>query len=97
MDKLQYLQEIDRVIAAGKYQDNWDSMFGRTMPKWMQDAKFGIFIHWGIFSVPSFSNEWYSRNMYIQGSAEYEHHIKTYGLQKDFGSKDFLPLFNADK
>jgi alpha-L-fucosidase len=65
--------------------------------EWYQNAKFGIFIHWGVFSVPAFGNEWYPRNMYIQGSPEYEHHRKTYGEHKDFGYKDFIPMFKAEK
>ena len=49
------------------------------MPEWYQDAKFGIFIHWGVYCVPAFGNEWYPRNMYLQGTPEFEHHLKTYG------------------
>ena len=90
-----YLHQIDDVIAQGPYQDTWESLSSYCVPKWYQKAKFGIFIHWGIYSVPAFGNEWYSRNMYIQGSPEYEHHIRTYGRHTDFGYKDFLPLFRA--
>ena len=64
-------------------------------PEWYRNAKFGIFIHRGIYSVPAFDSEWYSRNMYIQGSPEYEHHIKTYGSHREFGYKDFIPMFKA--
>ncbi len=91
-----YLHQIDDVIAQGPYQDTWESLSSYCVPKWYQKAKFGIFIHWGIYSVPAFGNEWYSRNMYIQGSPEYEHHIRTYGRHTDFGYKDFLPLFRAE-
>jgi alpha-L-fucosidase len=97
MDKKKYLAEIDRVIKEGKFQDNWESLSNYKLADWYRNAKFGIFIHWGIYSVPAFANEWYSRNMYIQGSDEYEHHIKTYGKQKDFGYKDFIPMFKAEK
>ena len=92
-----YLAEIDRVIAQGPYQDNWESLGAFQPPQWYRDAKFGIFIHWGIYSVPAFGSEWYSRNMYIQGSREFEHHVKTYGPHKAFGYKDFIPLFKAEK
>jgi len=61
------------------------------------DAKFGIFIHWGVYCVPAFGNEWYPRNMYMQGTPEFEHHIKTYGPQNKFGYKDFVPMFTAEK
>ncbi|OAS89083.1 MULTISPECIES: alpha-L-fucosidase [Metabacillus] len=92
-----YLKEIDRVIKEGKYDDNWDSLSKYELAKWYRDAKFGIFIHWGVYSVPAFGSEWYSRNMYIQGSKEFEHHVKTYGNHKEFGYKDFIPLFKAER
>lgn len=97
MDRTEYKKEIDRVVKEGRFQDNWDSLSGYELPDWYQKAKFGIFIHWGVYSVPAFGNEWYPRNMYIQGSTEYEHHIKTYGCHKDFGYKDFIPMFKAEK
>ena len=96
MEMEKYLETIEEVIAKGKYKDTWESLQQYRVPDWYGDVKFGIFIHWGIFSVPAFANEWYSRNMYIQGSPEYEHHIKTYGPQKDFGYKDFTPMFKAE-
>ncbi len=92
-----YLAEIDRVIEKGPYKDTWESLGAFQPPKWYRDAKFGIFIHWGIYSVPSFGSEWYSRNMYIEGSREFEHHVKTYGPHKEFGYKDFIPMFKAEK
>ena len=95
--ELQRLKEIDEVIASGKYQDTWESLQQYEQPRWFRDAKFGVFIHWGPYSVPAFANEWYSRNMYIQGTPEFEHHVKTYGPHKDFGYKDFIPMFRAEK
>lgn len=91
-----YLDKINNVILNGKYKDTWDSLQQYRAPLWYEKAKFGIFIHWGIYSVPAFGSEWYSRNMYIQGSKEYEHHLKTYGKHKDFGYKDFIPMFKAE-
>lgn len=93
----EYLKQINSVIKEGKYKDNWDSLSTHPLPEWFRNAKFGIFIHWGVYSVPAFGNEWYPRNMYIQGSSEYEHHIKTYGPHKEFGYKDFIPMFKAEK
>ncbi len=92
-----YLKKIEDVIDKGPFQPTWESLSAYEPPKWYQDAKFGIFIHWGIYSVPAFGSEWYSRNMYIQGSPEYEHHIKTYGKHSEFGYKDFIPMFKAEK
>lgn len=96
-DKKSYLSQIEAEIARGPYRDDWASLTSFTPPRWFSPAKFGIFLHWGLYSVPAFRNEWYSRNMYIQGTPEYEHHIQTYGPQKDFGYKDFIPLFTAEK
>ncbi len=92
----EYLNKIDSVIANGKYKDNWQSLSGRKTPDWYYRGKFGIFIHWGVYSVPAFGNEWYPRNMYIETQPEYEHHIKTYGNHKDFGYKDFVPMFKGE-
>ena len=92
-----YLETIDKVIAKGPFDASWESLSGYQVPTWYQNAKFGIFIHWGIYSVPAFGSEWYSRNMYIQGSPEYEHHLKTYGKHTEFGYKDFIPMFKAEK
>ncbi len=91
-----YLKLIDSVIENGKYKDNWQSLCSHKTPQWYCNAKFGIFIHWGIYSVPAFGNEWYSRNMYDKKSREYRHHIKTYGRHKDFGYKDFIPMFKGE-
>ena len=92
-----YLQVIEEVIQQGPYAADWDSLSRYKVPEWYRRAKFGIFIHWGVYSVPAFGSEWYSRNMYIQGSPEYQHHIKTYGAHKDFGYKDLVSLFKAEK
>lgn len=46
-------------IAGARYEPTWDSLDKRPLPKWYDDAKFGIFIHWGVFSVPSFGSEWF--------------------------------------
>ena len=97
MTTADYLKQVDEVIANGPFKDTWESLSQFKMPKWFEKAKFGIFIHWGLYSVPAYNNEWYSRNMYVQGTPEFEHHIKTYGPQKDFGYKDFIPMFTADK
>lgn len=96
-DQKEWMKRIDQVIADGPYDATWESLQNYRVPEWYRAAKFGIFIHWGIYSVPAYGSEWYSRNMYIQGSREYEHHIKTYGPQKEFGYKDFIPMFRAEK
>jgi len=84
-------------IPEGPFQPTWESLERYQVPQWYLDAKFGIFIHWGLYAVPGFGNEWYPRNMYQKGSAEFEHHLATYGPQAKFGYKDFIPLFRAEK
>ena len=62
-DMTGYLKKIDEVIERGPFSADWDSLVKYEVPEWYKDAKFGIFIHWGIYSVPAFGSEWYSRNM----------------------------------
>ena len=92
----EYLKHIDSVIASGPYRDSWESLSSHGTPDWYHKAKLGIFIHWGIYSVPAFGNEWYSRNMYNSAREESEYHRNTYGNQKDFGYKDFIPMFRGE-
>jgi len=87
------LKARHKVVA--KFEPTWDSFKQYRVPGWYKDGKFGIFIHWGVYSVPAFHNEWYPRNMYRQGSKDYTHHANTYGNQGDFGYKDFIPMFKA--
>ena len=96
-DMKPYLDRIEAAIAQGPYRDDWDSLAAWRVPQWYQDAKFGIFVHWGVYSVPAFGNEWYPRNMYLEGTPEFQHHVETWGRHKDFGYKDFIPLFKAEK
>ena len=79
------------------FEPTWESLKQYEVPAWYLDAKFGIFIHWGVYAVPAFGNEWYPRNMYLQGTKEFEHHVETYGPQSEFGYKDFIPMFKAEK
>lgn len=97
MDRVKCLAKIEETIKNGRFKDTWASLSQYETPTWFRDAKFGIFIHWGVYSVPAFGNEWYPRNMYIKGTREYEHHIKTYGPHSQFGYKDFIPMFRAEK
>ena len=95
-DMKPYLAEIDRVIEQGPFKDTWESLGKFEVPDWYRNAKFGIFIHWGVYSVPSFGSEWYSRCMYIKEDRCFEHHVKTYGPHNKFGYKDFIPMFKAE-
>ncbi len=92
---------------SSKYESNWKSLKQHKTPEWFLDAKFGIYCHWGPYSVPEYENEWYAHWMYVnkdnpeakdgKASKFYEHHVKTYGPLDQFGYKDFIPLFTAEK
>jgi alpha-L-fucosidase len=82
---------------VARFEPTWESLKQYSVPQWFEDAKLGIFIHWGVYSVPAFANEWYSRNMYLQGSPEFKHHVETWGEHTQFGYKDFIPMFKAEK
>ena len=58
---------------------------------------FGMFIHWGVYSVTCLWFGMYSRNMYIQGNPCYDYHREHFGDQASFGYKDLIPLFTADR
>ncbi|MCD7962170.1 MAG: alpha-L-fucosidase [Rikenellaceae bacterium] len=82
-------------IPPGPYTDSWESIrVNYETPQWFIDGKFGIFIHWGVYSVPAAGSEWYPRHMY---GGLLKHHIENWGDPKDFGYKDFIPLFTAEK
>lgn len=83
--------------ASGPYAPAWESLRGQRVPGWYEDGKFGIFVHWGVYAVPAFGNEWYPRNMYIPGTPEFEHHRTTYGDQAVFGYADFIDRFTASE
>ncbi len=92
--------------TSQKYAANWNSLDQRSTPAWFGDAKFGIFIHWGVYSVPAWSpagtySEWYWNHMMKgkSGSKDKEaavwgFHVKNYG--GDFDYKDFAPQFKAE-
>ena len=59
-------------------------------PEWFKDAKFGIYFHWGVYSVPAYANEWYPRNMYMERSRENAHHKEVYGAPADWPYHNFI-------
>ncbi|MCF7847481.1 MAG: alpha-L-fucosidase [Kiritimatiellales bacterium] len=85
------------------YEPTWESLATHEVPEWLQDAKFGIYAHWGLYSIPAFGNEWYAMRMYDGatknklGKEIYEHHLKKYGGPAKFGYKEFAPMFKAEK
>lgn len=74
-----------------EFQPNFESLEkSNPAPEWFKDAKFGIYFHWGVYSVPAFSNEWYPRNMFIKGSSENKHHIEIYGDKSQWPYNHFI-------
>ncbi|MEM6800452.1 MAG: alpha-L-fucosidase [Bacteroidota bacterium] len=93
-----------------KYEPNWESISQYQIPDWFADSKFGIFIHWGAYSVPAYGSEWYPRRMYEKGIVRnakgeikkkakdevYQYHKAKYGDPSKFGYKDFIPMFKGE-
>ncbi len=98
----------DNLISQDKYKPTWESLDSRPIPEWFGNAKFGIFIHWGLYSVPAWSpkgtySEWYqywlqSKSLYgngkFKGDEIAKFHERTYG--KDFSYYNFAKMFKAD-
>ena len=59
------VREARQVAMEGPFLPRWESLEKYEIPAWYKDAKFGIFIHWGVYSVPAYMSEWYPRMMYI--------------------------------
>lgn len=91
------LAHVDSVIARGSFDATWESLADYRPPRWFGESKFGVFLHWGAYTVPAFDTEWYPRNMYREGTRAFEHHVATYGEQRRFGYKDFLPHFTMER
>ena len=103
------LDKMQKAIDAGPYQLTPESLGKHPVPDWYADAKFGIFIHYGLFSVPAYSNRgcWYGHSMYDPNApiwrfirpqvpcGAYDYHRKTYGPADQFGYKDFAPSLTA--
>lgn len=92
------------------YQPTWKSLCSHAVPEWFRDAKFGIYTHWGPYTVPayggnsealcgrgSYNGAWYPRYMYDPNHSNGIYHAKTYGDPSTFGYKDLIPLWTAEK
>jgi alpha-L-fucosidase len=78
------------------FEPTWESLQQYACPDWFRDAKFGIWAHWGPQCAPMVG-DWYARNMYTQGHAQYEHHCRTYGHPSKVGYKDIIQLWRGEK
>jgi len=98
---LGFLLQSQSAVGQQQYHPNWESIDSRPTPQWFTDAKFGVFICWGLYSVPAWTPkgkyaEWYQywlQEKSFEGKV-YDFHVRTYG--KDFEFKDFAPMFKAE-
>lgn len=88
-------------LPAQQYDANWEALGRHEPPAWFADARFGIFIHWGVYSVPSFCDtstysEWYQHwlDTDSHGGLVREFHERVYGA--DFEYRQFAPQFKAE-
>lgn len=79
-----------------EFEATFESLRTYECPEWFRDVKFGIWSHWGPQSVPM-CGDWYARNMYVQGSPQYNYHVRHYGHPSEFGYKDICALWKAEK
>ena len=79
----------------------WEALKQKEIPEWMIDAKFGMYTHWGIYSVPAHGGPDYIKELYAANGEDRKgvkkYHEAKYGKIEDFGYKDFIPMFKAEK
>ena len=85
------LKDVDSANAQGPFRADWESLQKFEVPEWYRDAKFGIFIHWGVVFGPRLRKRMVSAKYVSQGSEEYKHHIATYGPQTSSDTKTSFP------
>ncbi len=83
-------------IAEGQFKPTWKSLEQSEVPEWFRDAKFGIWAHWGPQCEPE-ASDWYARAMYFQGHWQNQIHLDKYGHPSEFGFKDVIHEWKADK
>ena len=81
--------------ASYHYNATWKSLDSRPLPQWYEQAKFGIFIHWGVFSVPSFQSEWFWWHWKAKKQRSYVEFMKK-NYRQGFSYVEFAPMFTAE-
>lgn len=82
-------------VEEPTYEPNWDSLDSRPLPKWYDDAKVGIFLHWGVYSVPTFGTEWFWKYWRDNKDQPYVEYMKK-NFKPDFTYQEFAPQFTAE-
>ena len=90
------VSEADEKMQTGRFEPTWQSLEQHETPEWFRNAKFGIWAHWGAQCVEG-SGDWMAREMYMEGNYKYNFHKEHYGHPSEFGYKDILPLFKAER
>ena len=90
------VSEAHEPMQTGRFEPTWESLRLYEAPEWFRNAKFGIWAHWGPQCVEG-SGDWMARSMYQEGSSAYKYHVEHYGHPSEFGFKDILPLFKAER
>src|ERR1044072_1168790 len=91
-----FIESFDQSYAKGPFQPTWESLQNYVVPEWYQNAKFGIWAHWGPQCEPE-HGDWYGRGMYEEGSDHYKYHVQKYGHPSKFGFKDVIHQWKAEK
>ena len=90
---LLFVSQVSKVQA--KYEATWKSLDSRPLPSWYDEAKFGIFMHWGVYSVPSFNSEWFWWHWKGQNDPKCVEFMKK-NYRPGFSYADFAPMFRAE-
>lgn len=84
------------VFNKGPFKPEEESLMQYQFPDWFRDAKLGFWAHWGPQAVPR-QGDWYARKMYMEGDDDYKYHVKHYGHPSEFGYKNIIPLWKAQR
>ncbi len=93
---MRHLKHGEYHVTHGPFTPEWESLKSYACPDWFRDAKLGIWAHWGPQAVPT-AGDWYARNMYIEDHDQYRYHVEHYGHPSEFGYKDIVKLWKAEK
>lgn len=90
-------KSIKTKVSDGPFKPTWESLEANyQVPAWYTGAKFGLCMHWGVYAVSAYHNEWYEKHMYTKGGIG-DWHVQHFGEQDKFGYKDFIPMFTQEK
>ena len=96
MNSVQFIFALALVpLVLSQYQPTWESLDSRPLPSWYDEAKFGIFMHWGVYSVPSYGTEWFWYVWKQEKRRDFVEFMKE-NYPPNFEYQDFAPMFRAE-